>query len=107
MLVCFTTAFHSASILILSSFANVDPGSNNRYQSADLLQQLVSKLKVNEGLYVKERRIHFTTKDWYVYSEDPGEIKTKPIEVSGNREAPIHELWIWLNGQILAADTRL
>ena len=39
MLVCFTTVFLFASIIILLSSTNVDPESNNWFHSAGLLQQ--------------------------------------------------------------------
>jgi len=37
------------SIIILLSFINVDPGSNNRYYSADLLQHCVPALADRQG----------------------------------------------------------
>ena len=56
-------ALHQAFLLqvlfILPNSANVDPEShNNRYQSISVSQQLVSKLKVDKGQNVEDRKFY-------------------------------------------------
>jgi len=47
----------------LSRSTNVDPESNNWYHNTDLLQQLVSELKVDEGLYVEAKKFYDKLQD--------------------------------------------